>query len=82
MELLGLVSNLDDRKLASVRSISTTPANGGGTSSTPVEGSCSCSHISRQIKSTLAADRHPSATPNDGGGNSGGGSTRDSSSGC
>ena len=91
METLGLVSNLDDRREASVRHISTTPADGGGTSltpadgggtsSTPADGGGTGSHISRQIKSTPAADRHRSVAPNGGGGNSGGGTTRDSSSG-
>ena len=41
METLGLVSNLDDRREASVRHISMTPADGGGTSSTPADGGAS-----------------------------------------
>ena len=94
METLGLVSNLDDRREASVRHLSTTPANGGGDGSTPVESGGSPGlmgsgfHVSRQIKSTPAADRHRSAAPNGGsgrsappnGGNSGGGSTQASGS--
>ena len=85
------MSNLDDRREASVRHISMTPADGGGTSSTPadgygtsstpVDGGGNGSHISRQIRPTLAADRHSSVAPNGGGGNSGGGTTRDRSSG-
>ena len=73
METLGLVSNLDDRREASVRHLSTTPANGGGDGSAPVESGetpghkGSGFHVSRQIKSTPAADRHRSAAPNGGG---------------
>ena len=88
MESLGLVSNLDDRKEASVRHFSTTPANSGGASSIPVESGESPGHKgsgfhnSRQFESTPAAERHRSAAPNGGsgwsalpnGGKSGGGS--------
>ena len=49
METLGLVSNLDNRREASVCHISTTPADGGGTSSTPADGGGTGSHISCQI---------------------------------
>ena len=81
METLGLVSNLDDRREASVCHISTTLAHGSGISSTPTDGGGTGSHISRQIKSNPAADRHRSVAPISGGGTSGGGTTRDSNSG-
>ena len=81
MESLGLVSNLDDRREASVRHISSTPTVGGSTSLAPAVGGGTGSHISRQFKLTPAADRHQSVAPNGGSGNSGGGSMRDSGSG-
>jgi hypothetical protein len=95
MEMFGLISNLDDRREASVRHLSTTPANGGGDGSTPVESGGppgfmgSCTHISCQIKATPTADRHRSAVPNGGsgraappnGGTSGDGSTHASGAG-
>ena len=80
MESLGLVSNLDDRREASVRHISLTPTVGGSTSLAPAVGGGTGSHISRQCKLTLAADRHQSVAPNVGSGNSGGGSTNSSRS--
>ena len=82
METLGLVSNLDDTREASVRHISMTPADGGGTSLTPADGGGNGSHISRPIKSTPATDRHLSVAPHSGGGNSGGSTTRTAALGC
>ena len=59
MESLGLVSNLDDRREASVRHISLTLTVGGSTSLAPAVGGGTGSHISRQFKLTLAADTQP-----------------------
>ena len=94
MESIELVSNLDDRKEASVRHLSTTPANGGSNSSVPVvdeeaprHGGLSL-HISQRFESTPAVERHRSAAP-DGrsgratppaGSSAGGGSTQGHSS--
>ena len=76
METLGLVKNLDDRKEASVRHLSTTPVNGGDNRSVPVEevetprlmGSGSLN--SCKFESTPDAERHQSVAPNGGGGRS------------
>ena len=71
MKTLGLVSNLDNRREASVCHISETPADGSGTSLTPADGGDTGSHISHQIKSNPTADRHRSFAPNSGSGTSG-----------
>ena len=70
------MSNLDDRKEASVRLLSTTQADGGSNSSVPVVDEEAPGHIgsgfhnSRQFESTPAAERHRSAAPNNGSGRS------------